>query len=148
LSNPSNAAIADEEAKGTITDDDEARLSQGIGPQVLEGDSGNTPAIFTVTLSTPADFTVSVDFEVSSGYGADGAKAGEDFVPISGTLTFQPGDTEKTYTVQIIGDTIAESDETYSSLIRNANVPINVNGSLAKILNDDDFSIFLPLILR
>jgi hypothetical protein len=32
------------------------------------------------------------------------------------------------------------------SLIKNANVPISVSGSLAKILNDDDFVIYLPLI--
>lgn len=148
LSNPVNAALADGEGAGTITDDDEARLTHGIGPQVLEGDSGTTPADFTVTLSTPADFIVTVDYAGSSGYGDDGAKAGEDFVPISGTLTFQPGETTQTYTVQIIGDTLSESDETYSSLISNANVPITVNGSLAKILNDDDFKVYLPMIVR
>jgi len=69
-------------------------------------------------------------------------------VPISGTLTFQPGDTLKTYTVQIIGDTDWESDEYFSSLISNANVTIVPNTSLAYILNDDNYSIYLPLLLR
>ncbi len=148
LSSPSNAALADGEATGTITDDDEARLSHNIGPQVLEGNSGTTPAVFTVTLSTPADFTVMVDYEVSSGYGTDGAKVGDDFQAAADTLTFLPGETIKTYTVQIIGDTISENNEHYSSLISNANVPITVNGSQATILNDDGFFIYLPMIIR
>ena len=115
---------------------------------MLEGDSGLTPAVFTVTLSTPAAFIVTVDYDVFSGIGENGAQAGLDFVPISGTLTFQPGVVEQTYIVQIIGETMGEGDEVYSSLISNANVPISVNGSQAKILNDDDYLIYVPPILR
>ena len=152
LSSPVNAALANSQAAGTITDDDEARLNQGFGPQTLEGDSGTTPAVFTVTLTTPAAFVVTVDYDVSSGYGDEGAKVDEDFLPSSGSLTFQPGETEQTYTVQIIGDELIESDEGYSSLISNANVPISVNGSSAKILNDDndddDYVVFLPMIIK
>ncbi len=148
LSNAANAAIADSQGSGVITDDETARLSQTFGPQVLEGDSGLTPAVFTVTLSTPAAFTVTVDFNVSSGFGDTGAKAGEDFVPISGTLAYQPGETVQTYTVQIIGDTDLEADEVYSTLISNANIPITVNGGQGKILNDDDQKVYLPVILK
>jgi hypothetical protein len=150
LSSPSNAALANDLAAGTITDDDQARLRHEYGPHIPEGDSGYTPAVFTVTLSTPADFIVTVDYEVSSGFGDEGAKVGDDFLAAADTLTFQPGETVQTYTVQIVGDTISEADENYSSLISNANVPISVNGSLAQILNDDDnnFSVFLPMIVR
>jgi hypothetical protein len=106
------------------------------------------PQVSLIVKGHQAAFTVTVDFEVTSGYGDDGAKAGEDFVPISGTLTFQPSETEQTYCVQIIGDTLAEADEAYSSLISNANVPITVGGSLARILSDDDHRIYLPLMQR
>ncbi len=153
LSNPVNAALADGQAGVTITDDDEARLTQGIGPDMLEGNFGRTPAVFTITLSTPAAFLVSVDFAVSSGVGDGGAVAGEDFEPASGTLTFQPGVTSQAFTVQIIGDTVLESDEIYWTLISNANVPIDANGSSAYILNDDAIdspagTVFLPLVQR
>lgn len=148
LSDPVNAILADDEATGTITDDDYAQLRHEAGPQVLEGDSGNTPATFTVTLNTPADFVITVDYEVSSGYGENGAVAGEDFVPISGTLTFQSGDTVQNYVVQIIGDSEWESDESFSSLISNANVSIVPNTSIAYIINDDNFLIYLPLLLK
>ena len=137
LSNPTNAAVTDAQALGTITDDDSARLSQTVGPQVFEGNSGTTPAVFTVTLSAPADFPITVDYEISPGFGETGATAGEDYIDISGTLTFDPGDTTQTYTVQIIGDTDSEADERFGSLIKNANAPITVNGSSATILNDD-----------
>lgn len=148
LSNPTNATLADDQAIGTITDDDSARLRHELGPEVPEGDSGTTPAVFTVTLTTPAAFVITVDYAVSSGFGDGGAKAGEDFVPISGTLTFLAGTTAQTYTVEILGDTDPEPDEGFSSLISNANAPIQVNGSLATILNDDNRRIYLPLIQR
>ena len=148
LSDPSNATFADDEALGTITDDDYAQLRAEIGPQVFEGDSGLTPATFTVTLNTPADFIITVDYEVSSGYGDTGAQAGVDFEAITGTLTFQPGDIVKTYTVQIIGDTEWEVDESFSSRLSNSNVTISPNSTSAVILNDDNFSLYLPLLLR
>ncbi len=148
LNNPIGATLADGQATGTITDDDTVRLTQTIGPEMLEGDSGFTPAVFTVTLGTAANFTITVDYDVSSGYGATGAIAGEDFVPISGTLTFQPGVTARTFTVQIIGDELAESDEIYWTLISNANVPIDANGNSGLILNDDSFDLYLPLVQR
>ncbi|MBI5565053.1 MAG: hypothetical protein HY870_09165 [Chloroflexi bacterium] len=148
VSNPIGATLADGQAAGTITDDDTARLTQTIGPEVLEGNSGFTPAVFTVTLSTAANFTITLDYDVSSGYGATGAMAGEDFVPISGTLTFQPGVTLRTFTVQLIGDELAENHEIFWSLISNANVPIDANGNSGLILNDDSFYLYLPLVQR
>ncbi|MCA9926891.1 MAG: hypothetical protein KC419_00385, partial [Anaerolineales bacterium] len=148
LSNAGNATIVDNQAIGTITDDDSARLSQGVGPQVLEGNSGTTPAVFTVTLSTPAAFVVTVDFEVNPGATDIGATAGEDYIDTAGTLTFQPGDTTKTFTVDLIGDNIMEPDEIFSTLISNANVPISVNGSIAYILNDDGNTLYLPFVVK
>ncbi len=148
LSNASGANIGDASGAATINDDDTASLTQSVGPRVLEGDSGTTPAVFTVTLSTPAAFVVTVDYELRSGFGDDGAKLGDDFLATPGTLTFQPGETVQTYTVEIIGDTVLEADEAYSSLISNANVPIAANGSQAAILNDDGVRVFLPMIVR
>lgn len=149
LSGASNANLDDAQGSGTITDDDTARLSQTVGPQVLEGDSGTTAAVFTISLSTPAAFVVTVDYEVNSGIGASGAVAGVDFVDNpGGTLTYQPGETTQTFTVQVIGDTDSELDETFSTLISNANVPISVNGGIGHILNDDDFKVYLPSVIK
>ncbi len=149
LSNQTNANLADATGQATITDNDTATLSQNVGPSVMEGDSGTTPAVFTVSLSTPAAFVVTVDYAISDGFGDTGAKFGSDFTgTVTGTLTFQPGDTEKTYSVDVIGDLDAEGDEIFSSLISNANAPISVNGSIGHILNDDNYRVMLPVIVR
>ena len=104
--------------------------------------------MFTVTLSTPAAFVVTVDYEVNSGVGDSGAVAGVDFVDTSGTLTYQPGETAQFINVQVIGDTDSELDEIFSTLISNANVPITVNGGIGHILNDDDFKVYLPTVIK
>ncbi len=46
---------------------------------------------------------------------ADGtAVGGQDFVPVSGTLTFLPGETTKTVPVTLINDNVYEGNETFS----------------------------------
>ncbi len=149
LSNASNANIGDPQGEGIITDDDTAQMTHVNGPTVLEGSSGLTPAVFTVTLSTPAAFVVTVDYVANSGFGVMGAQEGSDFVATSGTLTFQPGETEKTYTVPIVTDTNREEDETFTTVISNGNVPILTNVSIGRIINDDDnYKLYLPMIIR
>lgn len=152
LSNPTNAALNKATGVGTILDDDTARLAHQIGPTVVEGDGGLTPATFTVTLSTPAAFPITVDYSVESGCCDDGATAGVDFLgPFSGTLTFAPGETLHTYAVNVVGDLDIEPDELFYAQISNANAPISVNTSLATILNDDfdePRRVFLPIIIR
>lgn len=149
LSNPANAALADGEALGTILDDDTARLSIGVGPQVLEGGAGATPAVFDVTLSAPAAFTVTVDYATSDGYGDGGAVAGQDYLAISGTLSIAPGQTVQPITVTVYGDVISETDEIFWLNLSNSDpVAMDASASMATILNDDAFAVFLPLVLR
>ena len=77
---------------------------------VTEGDSGTTPMSFAVTLTTPASKAVTVNYATADG----SARAPDDYRATSGTLTFNPGETAKTVTVQIVGDKINETDETFS----------------------------------
>lgn len=106
-------------------------------------------AVSTVILSTLAAFVVTVDYEVNAGVGGSGTVAGVDFVDnTGGTLTYQPGETSQTFTVQVIGDTDSELDEIFSTLISNANAPISVNGGIGHILNDDNFKVYLPSVIK
>src|SRR5262249_24071058 len=66
-----------------------------------EGDAGQTAFRFTVSLDTPESAPVTVDFATAEG----SATAPGDYVPTSGTVTFAPGETAKTATVQVNGDT-------------------------------------------
>ena len=49
----------------------------------------------------------------------------------------------------IYGDTVIEADETLDMNISNASsVPIAASSSTGRILNDDYYNTYLPLILR
>jgi hypothetical protein len=66
---------------------------------VTEGVTGGTVQI-TVTLAPVSGKTVTVHYATSSGT----ADAGSDFTSASGTLTFSPGQTSKTFNVSIFND--------------------------------------------
>src|SRR6266480_4102615 len=76
---------------------------------VTEGNTGTTNAIFTVTLSPTAAGTVTVNFATAN----NTATAGSDYVANSGSLTFLSGESTKTVTVQVNGDTASEPNETF-----------------------------------
>jgi hypothetical protein len=104
---------------------------------VIEGAGGMTEAVFTVTLSAPSALTVTVDFATADG----SAQLGSDYQPTSGSLTFNAGDTSKTITVLVNGDT---EDETNETLIVNLTNPSNAAIQKAQgtgtIINDDSLS--------
>ena len=93
-------------------------------PTVSVGDATATegdPAEFTVTLSAVSGRGAEnvVDWATSVETG-DNATAGTDFTAANDTLTFMPGDTEKTVTVQTTDDTVDEDDETFTVTLSNA----------------------------
>ncbi len=103
------ADIAIPTGTGTIADDDEAALEID-SPRVAEGDSGTSDLVFTVTLDPVSDRRVTVGY-ADSGTGT--AASGADHEAVAGgTLTFEPGDSERTVTVAVTGDRIDEEDET------------------------------------
>ena len=146
LSAATNANLADGQGLGTILDDDLATVSIASIPQVIEGNVGTTAVVFTVTLSTPTAFTVTVDYATRDGYNS--AAAGSDYEAISGTLTFAPGETMTFIHVNVYGDTIEEPNEIFLVSLSNAH-PINIlaTTSIATIINDD-FYVYLPLVIR
>ena len=83
---------------------------------VTEPDTGSVNANFTVVLSPPSAQRVTVN------YVTVGASAQRliDFTDVSGTVTFEPGETSKTISVPVLGDTIDETDETFNLFLQNA----------------------------
>ena len=101
---------------------------------MTEGDSGTTSATFTVTLAPASGQNVSVDYSTADGT----ATAPADYAATSGTLTFAPGQTTRTVTVQVAGDTLDELDETFTVNLSNAvNAAIADGTGLGTILDDD-----------
>jgi hypothetical protein len=76
---------------------------------VTEGNTGNTTANFSVTLSAPVSSAVTVSYSTLPGT----ATAGADYLASSGTLSFAPGERTKTISVAVMGDTLHETDETF-----------------------------------
>ncbi|HUL80025.1 MAG TPA: FG-GAP-like repeat-containing protein, partial [Vicinamibacteria bacterium] len=74
-----------------------------------EGDSGNCAFVFPVHLSRASASEVSVAFATADGT----ATAGEDYIAASGRLVFAPGETDKTLSVLVYGDTVVEPDDTF-----------------------------------
>ena len=68
---------------------------------------------FTVTLSAAAAENVTVNWATSAETG-DTATSGTDFTAASDTLTFMPGDTTQTVTVQTTADSTGEDNETFT----------------------------------
>ena len=97
LTAASLATLVDGTATATITDDDAApTLSIGDAAAASEG----AAAEFTVRLSAPSGVAVSVSYATADGTAA----AGSDYTAASGTLRFEPGETDQTVTVTTLDD--------------------------------------------
>ncbi|MCU1449064.1 MAG: endoglucanase [Acidimicrobiales bacterium] len=100
----------------------------------LEGSSGTTNFVFTVTVSPAATDTETVHFATADGT----ATAPSDYAAQSGTLTFSPTDTTKTITVAVVGDTTAEPNENFTvNLSAPTNATITDPQGIGTIQNDD-----------
>ena len=69
---------------------------------VKEGGSGTTEAVFSVSLSAADGQRVTVNYATAD----DTATAGADYQSASGTLSFAPGETSKSFTVTILNDAL------------------------------------------
>ncbi len=94
---------------------------------------GTTNAVFTVELSAASTTPVTVTYKTVAGT-ADGS----DFTPVSGTLTFAPGEMKKTVTVKVAGDARQEANETFQlSLSSPSGATLAKTSAMATIVNDD-----------
>ncbi len=145
LSNPTNAAIADGQSVGTIEDDDPPPSLSINDVAVVEGDAGTVNAVFTVTLSAVSSQQVTVDYASAD----DTATAGNDYVAISGTVTFPAGTTTQNITVEVIGDTLYEQPDEifYVNLSNPTNATIADVQGVGTIEDDDPPSQIRTLIL-
>ncbi len=129
LGNQSSAVV-------TIVDDDQASNLSINDVAQKEGNSGTTNFSFSVTLSPGSAQTVTVDYVAVS----DTAMLGSDFQPSSGTLTFGPGETQKSITVLVNGDTTQEPDRTFFVNLSkpSGGVTISKAQGTGTIINDDN----------
>jgi hypothetical protein len=135
LSGATNATIADGQGQGTIVDD-EPRISISDVTKKEGKKNQTTQFIFTVTLSAAYDQPVTMSFRTVNGTATSGSG---DYVARVGTLTFAPGETTKTITITVKGDSKREANESfYLDLFGNSsNALFTKNRGIGTILNDD-----------
>jgi hypothetical protein len=102
---------------------------------VQEGDRGETLAVLTVMLSESPALEATVDWITADG----DALAGEDYVAASGTLTFTPGTISLPISVEVIGDLLDESQESFAVLLSGpSNATLSDSEASGEIIDDDD----------
>ncbi|WP_078120005.1 Calx-beta domain-containing protein [Thiosocius teredinicola] len=99
---------------GWILDDDGLGNNLALyveDAQIFEGPSGQIDQVAVpITLSRPPQQAITLSYSTSAGT----ATSGVDYEPVSGTVTFGPGQTYAAALIPIIGDSIDEPSETFT----------------------------------
>ncbi len=119
-------------ATGTILNDDSTQIT--IDDVTLPENTGNF--VFTVRLSAPSASNVSVRFATANGSATAGLT--RDYISLSGTLVFAPGETSRQISVAVRNDSTREPDERFFvNLSRSSGATIADSQGIGTIVNDD-----------
>ncbi len=125
------------QATGTILDTarDSSRISVTSALTVLEG----RPAQFVVTLDPASSTEVTVQYSTANGNGPTGAIADVDYVPVTNqTLTFAPGETQKTITVETFSNAAAQPRRSFELLLSDSTGAVLQNSQSTATIRDGD----------
>jgi hypothetical protein len=137
LSNPTGGLTLGTPASATITlTSDDALPLVSFSAASYQVAEAIGLATITVVRSGNSAGSVTVAYAATAGTAIEGV----DFSPVSGSLTFADGETEKTFTIPIVNDALDEAIETISlSLANPAGGAIGQYGNaVLQILDDDD----------
>jgi hypothetical protein len=107
LSNARGAKIAD--GTGDVRIVDNEPYVWVTYAQVIEGNDGTAPAVFTAYLTALYDRPVTVTFATADG----SALAGQDYIAVLGSITIPAGQSSQDITVPVRGDRLGEPNETF-----------------------------------
>lgn len=100
----------------------------------LEGNSGTSPLTFRVTLSRVSTVPVTVRWATAN----SSATAPSDYTAASGTVTFAPGQTVGTLTVQVRGDRAKEGNESFLVVLGHPSKATIADGKATGGIRNDD----------
>lgn len=133
LTGSSRGVLFRPDATAVIENDDFAYASIGDAA-VLEVDDTTTQAVFTVQLSSPSSQTIAVSYATADLT----AEAGDDYMATAGTLSFPPGATSRTVTVDVVDDRRVERDERFLVTLENASAAqIDRDQGVGTIVDND-----------
>ncbi|HEX6097828.1 MAG TPA: Calx-beta domain-containing protein [Thermoanaerobaculia bacterium] len=108
---------------------------------VAEGDGGTSVVTFTVTLTPASELPVTVTAAAVPGT----ATTPSDFTAAPAVLTFAPGQTTRTYSVTINGDTTPEPDETFTVQLSAPGGAVIADGEGTGTITNDDAPAAAPV---
>ena len=132
LSGVRGATLADGVATGTIIDDDGTPAVTVADATAAEGDGS---LVFPVTLSPASSREVAVEYGFAPGTATENADYRG---PISGAVTFAPGETGKEIALELVDDEIAEQDETVALALAGVRGATLADGVATGTITDDD----------
>jgi hypothetical protein len=155
---PSGEGVIDAQGilVGLAQDEEEARFlempPEGMAPMIIsiaaanaskaEGNTGVTLFTFTVTrtLTPYQDGRSIVSYDVTGSAGSTATAADFEGAALpTGTIGFAAGETSKTLTVPVQGDTDVENDEGFTVTISNpVNATLGIDTAVGIIWNDDE----------
>ena len=148
LSAAVGATLGQATATATIRNDDVLQLlipSLSIsGIQRPEGNGGRSESRFTIALSEPTNVAVTVRCATVDG---TATVANSDYTAASWKLVFAPGETSKTVSVSVLGDSRIESDETFGLVLSNPTGATIKNSLGTATIRNDDFPPPTPVLV-
>ena len=137
LGDPQNAGLADGEATGTISDDDDEPALTLIGPAQAAREGEDRNLEFTVTLEPASGREVTVVYATGDG---TAVSPGDFTAPADdAVLTFAAGERSKTITIPVVDDTVDEDEETFTfRLSQPQGATISTGAATGVIVDDDD----------
>ncbi len=110
---------------------------------INEGNSGTALVTVWITLASAATEVTTVQWATGPG----SALSPGDFVAATGTVSFALGETTKSFTVAVVGDTLVEGDETFSVTLSNASGATVINDGLGVVtIVDNDVAPTVPTV--
>ncbi len=118
----------------SITDDDPTPTISINDVTQIEGSSGTSMFLFTLSLSEASGRQISISFETSDGT----ALANNDYTPLTGFTFIEEGETSKQIPVRVTADARVEQDETFFINLSNPSlITIGDGQGIGTIINDD-----------
>jgi uncharacterized delta-60 repeat protein len=134
LSNAIGVELTDRGAATVVIVDDESAVAFGAAEYRVTEKQGT--ATVTVIRTGSSANPVTVDFSTRDGT----ATAGQDYAPMSGTLNFAAGETNKAIVLTMLDDAMIEGDETVILTLSNPSGGVAVGnlGAATLVISDDD----------
>ena len=132
----------------TVSDNDIDHTITADTTSISEGDSGIQTLTFTITRTGSINRASTVDYSINgtaiNGNDYNNISGTSGATALSGNISFEAGESEKTITVDLLGDTLNESNETIQVSLSNASTSesgfettISKNSASIAIADDD-----------